>query len=443
MTHRRVTTARVEHLSVTDIRPDCARNGTELHPDVMRVVHPDNTVRSTDPDPRPEGHPMTSATDERPDEAERVDETPGAGEPQLPPAPVDTAEQDSSISARLVVAGLVLVTGLAVLGQVATVYDLLTERGVGTIGAGLGEHWQVRVALAAAAAAAFETLSLNVQYQAHKMGLLKATLKAAKHRRISYVLAVGAACIQYWHFSGPGGSPTPLAIILAAFSAVGPWLWGLHTSHVKQLHLLREGRADVAGATFSSERWRTFPYRTLKARRTSIDLGLTDPLRAWEAQRRIDIARRAVREQGRPGLFRRLVAAVRPPVVDVSGDGGPVEVEQAPDVDAPAWVPADLTDDDEDEPQRLDWWFDEGDTEELDPRDVRDLINLRGGDQDERDEFDEDDTAAPPATVEEALARGWRRVRLERHFGLTEHKAKEAVRKFNAANNGHRQGAHS
>jgi hypothetical protein len=371
------------------------------------------------------------------------DEQP-AGEPGAPDTPTDTvpavlatvpaagtdttaqAETTTTRSASLLVVPLVGVTSFAIFGQFVTVYGYLDPAALDGLADITSWKW-LRLVLAIGAAAVFESMALFVQYQAHAMLLLKATATAAKHRRISYGFAAVAALLQYSHFSHDDWSPTSLALMFAAFSAAGPWLWGLHTRHVRHVHLLREGQADSIGATFSAERWRAFPLDTWRARRMSIDLGIDDPRRAWATYR----AR---------------------PVGEVGGEHP---------VDVAAFAPIDVADEDEDEPpatldQPLDWWFDEGDTEELDPRDVQDLIKLRSGleaardreqrqDRDERDEDerDEDDTASQPATVEEALALGWRRVRLERHFGLSEHKAKEAVRNFNAARNGHRQGAHS
>lgn len=206
------------------------------------------------------------------------------------------APASSTRSASFLVVPLIGVTSFAIFGQFATIYGFLNPADLGVLDDLASWGW-LRLVLAIGAAAVFESMALFVQYQAHAMLLLKATSTAAKHRRISYGFAAGAALIQYWHFSDEW-SPTPLAVMFAAFSAAGPWLWGLHTRHVKHLHLLREGQADSIGATFSAERWRAFPWRTWQARRWSIDFGVDDPREAWagykaewaeRAERRADL----------------------------------------------------------------------------------------------------------------------------------------------------------
>src|SRR5206468_4698949 len=66
---------------------------------------------------------------------------------------------------------------------------------------------------------------------------------------------------------------------------------GLHTRRAHHIQLSVEGRLDDTGALFSAERWRHFPWRTLGARRWSIDQGITDPRTAWESYR-LERARR-------------------------------------------------------------------------------------------------------------------------------------------------------
>ena len=173
------------------------------------------------------------------------------------------------------VAPLTLVTGFAMYGQ--------------------GVYWlqhptrpdapvYERVGLAVGAAVAMEVIALYVQWHAHDALLNKATATAARLRRASYVIAVGIASLNYSQFSDHW-YPTPAAVAFALFSTAGPWLWGLHTRRVQHLQLLREGQADTSGAVFSAERFRNFPVLTWRARRYSIDHGITDPRIAWEAYR--------------------------------------------------------------------------------------------------------------------------------------------------------------
>ena len=179
--------------------------------------------------------------------------------------------------AALLALPLVLVTAFAVFGQVSAGYEALTPHVP-------ADTPVVKWIAAIGASAAFESIALYVQYQAHVMLLLKATATAARHRRVSYALALLAGTVNYHHFSDEW-APTFPAIVFGAFSAVGPWLWGLYTRHVRHIHLIREGQVDSTGAVFSAERWRAFPLDTWRARRLSIDLGVDDPREAWRIYR--------------------------------------------------------------------------------------------------------------------------------------------------------------
>ena len=295
-----------------------------------------------------------------------IDRAPDAQKDAVPAVPATApaagtettgqADTTTTRSASLLVVPLVGVTSFAIFGQFATVYGYLDA------GALLGlpdlASWKwLRLVLAIGAAAVFESMALFVQYQAHAMLLLKATATAAKHRRISYGFAAGAALLQYSHFSHDDWSPTSLALMFAAFSAAGPWLWGLHTRHVRHVHLLREGQADSIGATFSAERWRAFPIDTWKARRMSIDLGIDDPRRAWATYRA-----RPVGELGGEQLL-----DVDP--IDLADDDeGPAEVEvevEEQDLD-------ERHDEQDLDEQGDDEWFDDEDTQELDHVDTDD-----------------------------------------------------------------------
>jgi hypothetical protein len=187
------------------------------------------------------------------------------------------------------VAPLTLVTGFAMYGQMVYWLQNATRPDAPVY---------ERVGIAVGAAVAMESIALYVQWHAHDALLNKATATAARLRRASYAVAFGIAALNYSHFSHDW-APTPAAAVFALFSAIGPWLWGLHTRRVQHLQLLREGQADTSGAVFSAERFRNFPVRTWKARRWSIDYGITDPRIAWESYRverlRLEAARAADR----------------------------------------------------------------------------------------------------------------------------------------------------
>jgi hypothetical protein len=204
---------------------------------------------------------------------------------------MDTS-RDSDVTWRTV-APISLVTSFAVYGQFQFGLDAFRQ-----------DWFPLTVVIAGGAAAAFESISLYVQWHAHDALLRKDTPTAAKYRRWSYLLAGIAATVNYSHFSH-GWAPTPAAVMFALFSLSSPWLWGLHTRRAHHIQLSVEGRLDDTGALFSAERWRHFPWRTLGARRWSIDRGITDPRTAWESYR-TERARRT----GRPTLEQKVALLV-------------------------------------------------------------------------------------------------------------------------------------
>lgn len=158
--------------------------------------------------------------------------------------------------------------------------------------------WPARMTIALGVAVGIESIALYVAWHAHDALVRGDTGGAARLRRASYLLALGQAAVNYSHFS-EGLHPSPAAVIFAAFSAVGPWLWGLHSRRARHLQLVAARRVDAAGAVFAAERWRAYPIRTLLASRWSIDYGVTDPTEAWEGYRRERVERRREREERR------------------------------------------------------------------------------------------------------------------------------------------------
>lgn len=205
--------------------------------------------------------------------------------------------------------------------------------------------WPQRLGVAIGVAVGIESIGLYVQWHAHDALLMKATSTAARLRRASYLIAGAVAAINYSHFADPGWRPTPGAIVFAAFSAAGPWLWGLHTRRVQRVQLTREGQIDATGATFSAERWRSFPWRTWAARRWSIDHSIDDPRAAWEGYRQARAAlppRRTFTEVlGGWTVLARLVGvagiepAPAPPPAELPNRASTAEVPTAPHPEPP------------------------------------------------------------------------------------------------------------
>ncbi len=224
----------------------------------------------------------------------------------------------AAVRARLIpVAPLLVVNAFAVLGQFLTGLDNYSPP---------AWAWPARVAVAIGAAAGFESISLYVQWHAHDALLLKATHTAARMRRGAYLIAFGTAAVSYHHFAAGWLRPTAASIVFATFSACSPWLWGLHTRRAHRIQLLREGQVDSTGAVFSAERWRAFPIRTWRARRLSIDLGISDPADAWDAYKSLAAQRADQRhtDSGGTAPVAELAAHDREPDDGrATNDGGP------------------------------------------------------------------------------------------------------------------------
>ncbi len=215
--------------------------------------------------------------------------TPANGEPQPERHTVTNHGDDKSTGATIRAVGpLALVNGLAVYGQLAYAHEHIAPTGWPDL---------ARIGLAVAFAAACESVALYVGWHAHDALLLKAHSTARRLRRASYLIAAVFGLMNYAHFAGPGMAPTAAAGAFGLLSLLSPWLWGLHTRRSQRLQLLRERRADEAGAEFSAERRRNFPIRTFLARRWSIDHGVTDPLEAWRGYNADRAAARAAKVQ--------------------------------------------------------------------------------------------------------------------------------------------------
>lgn len=187
------------------------------------------------------------------------------------------AQRGAAWTARLTklrpVMPLIVVNATAMYGQIAVGYKELTEDGT---------PGMARFAVAFLVAAAAELIANYVNWHAHDALLRGDGRTAASLRRIAYLIALLIGAVNYSHFAGDGMAPTAAAVVFGLMSASSPWLWGLHTRRAQHVQLAAQGRADTAGAVFSGERMRAFPFRTWQARRWSIDHGVTDPTVAWE-----------------------------------------------------------------------------------------------------------------------------------------------------------------
>lgn len=178
----------------------------------------------------------------------------------------------AAVRAARPVVPVALVTVFAIVGQIAYGLEHYTPPSA---------PWPVRVLVAVGAAVTVESIANYVQWHAHEAYLMGETATAARLRFASYLIALVVAGLNYSHFS-VDLRPTAGAVMFGLFSALQPWLWGLHTRRAKNIQLRREGRVDDTGAIFSAARWFAFPVRTWRARRYSIAHSITDPREAWE-----------------------------------------------------------------------------------------------------------------------------------------------------------------
>lgn len=179
------------------------------------------------------------------------------------------------------VAPLLIVNGVTVYGQLAYAME--------DVSPAVWPLWAC-VALAVGFAMAVESVALYIQWHAHDALLLKSHATARSLRRASYVVALFVAAMNYSHFTESLGEPTAAGVAFGMLSLLSPWLWGLHSRRQARIQLLKERRADDAGAEFSSMRARMFPIRTWKAKRHSVDWNITDPIEAWNAYHgRVDV----------------------------------------------------------------------------------------------------------------------------------------------------------
>lgn len=221
-------------------------------------------------------------------------------------------------------APILIVNAISAWGQASYAHDHLVPAGTPA-----SLSW---IAGAAAAVAA-ESIALYVNWHAHDALVRKDHLTAGRLRRAAYLVAAMVASVNYFQFSDHG-QPTPLALVVAMFTILSPWLWGLHTRRRQHIQLTAEGvRADSGGAVFAGVRAMWFPIRTPLARRWSIDNNITDPDEAWAGYRAYRTVCRAERQQRRAertatggrGWFR--AASSRPSTPGTSAAGvGPVEV---------------------------------------------------------------------------------------------------------------------
>ncbi|GGZ89791.1 hypothetical protein GCM10010371_57090 [Streptomyces subrutilus] len=136
------------------------------------------------------------------------------------------------------------------------------------------------------------------------------------YRVSTWIFALGAAAMNYWHASGepvPGSRIwdakaevwteqitywhfTPKAVAFAAMSIVGMVLWELYASLIHRRKLREDGRVAKARPSIGAVRWFRYPVHSFTAWSLAItDARLTTLDRAWTAAAAELADRRAVR----------------------------------------------------------------------------------------------------------------------------------------------------
>ena len=167
-----------------------------------------------------------------------------------------------TVHAIALIIPLVLVNIVAVYGQVAWARTNL--------------HAGLAVALLFAGA--LESVGVYLAAEAH--AALMAGDAALRLRLASYTVALIVGALNYQHWAGPGGSPTPAAVAFGSLSAISPWLWAVRSRSLRRADLRALGLIDPRTVRFSSARWLLHFGRTWRAFRLAVWAGETDPARA-------------------------------------------------------------------------------------------------------------------------------------------------------------------
>ncbi|WP_329028246.1 hypothetical protein [Streptomyces sp. NBC_00690] len=216
------------------------------------------------------------------------------------PAVADRVKQFVKVNAeRLMVIGPITAPmAVAWTGQAGFAEDIL--------------GWVVPFTILFAAAWELSTAFVGWMYHQARQGGDAGTL----YRVSTWVFALGAAVMNFWHASGepvPGSRVwdakagiwteqitywhfTPKAVAFAAMSIVGMVLWELYASLIHRRQLREDGRVAKARPSIGAVRWLRYPVHSF----TAWSLAITDPRlttldRAWTAAGSQLADRKAVR----------------------------------------------------------------------------------------------------------------------------------------------------
>jgi hypothetical protein len=199
--------------------------------------------------------------------SEDVVEGPWTGHPALQPVregkEVSNRHRDLWRNVALA-APLVLVTTVAMIGQVGWFYQEVHKRGTPVA---------LAVMVAVLASLALETISLFAAAEAH-FRLMRGD-PAGPVRVLSYAVAGFAGIINWWHWS-----PGVIAVVFGVMSALAPWLWAIRSRSLRRAELRLIGALDEPSVKFGWRRWVLHPRRAWPLYRAAVWDGVTDPAKA-------------------------------------------------------------------------------------------------------------------------------------------------------------------
>jgi hypothetical protein len=157
---------------------------------------------------------------------------------------------------------LALVNSAAIYGQAGWAYERLVA------------SWM----LAYLFAGALESVGIYLAAEAH--AALMAGDASLRLRLGSYGIGMLVGGLNYWHFAGPHGRPTALAVTFGALSSISPWLWAIRSRSLNRDRLRQLGLVDPRAVRFSPLRWLLYPARTFRAFRAAVWAGVVEPAAA-------------------------------------------------------------------------------------------------------------------------------------------------------------------
>lgn len=200
--------------------------------------------------------------------------------PAAPAAPVESiipnpptpAEKPRRRPPRAVIAAVpvVAVNLCAFAGQFSFLHDHL--------------HWPLAGVILVALT--LESIAVYIAYHAHVAQA--ADDPSFRLRLAAELFALVISALNYSHYAGPHWRPTFAAVTFALFSAISPWLWGIHSHRESRDTLKARGLIEPHSVRLGTTRWLWHPIRCARVYWLATWEGIDKPseaIAAWEARR--------------------------------------------------------------------------------------------------------------------------------------------------------------